>query len=62
MHTSGGSDGMLRDLMCVDVICPPLGNSTLMGFNVGLELIPFFTPSEWPVAPVSAIKIFFVVV
>ena len=36
MDVSGCSDGMLRDLMCVDVTCSPLGNRTLMEFDVGL--------------------------
>ena len=35
VHASGGSDGMSRLLMWVDVMVPPLGSLTVMGDVVG---------------------------
>ena len=45
VHADIGSDGMLSILVCVDVIELPLGNITLMPFNIGFKLGSSLVPS-----------------
>ena len=45
VYADSGSDGMSSILVCVDVIKSPLGNITLIPFNVGFKLRSCLTPS-----------------
>ena len=45
VHAAGGSEGIWRSLVWVDVIVPPLGNNTLMPFTVVNKLILLLVPA-----------------